>query len=454
MNIRSITLNWVNQPLQNTIISELERQEITLNFNSNITFNNPVLLFLGSEVNECYSYLKQACHTEQSCVLIVVESTITLNDDWYWQVLQYGVTDILCCKKHSPELLAHQIVARLKRWQEIHALLQLPIVKKNMIGESGCWQCVLKRTVEVARFTDASALILGESGTGKELFARLMHTLDARPNKGELVILDCSTIVPELSGSEFFGHERGAFTGALDSRDGAFALADGGTLFLDEVGELPLMLQAQLLRVIQEQTYKRVGGNKWKQTHFRLVCATNRDLAKEVKRGRFRADLYYRIAMCTFHLPPLRERSDDILPLARHFLQQLAGDTPAPELDETVSTYLLKHKYNGNVRELKQLVTRIFHRHVGVGPITVGEIPEEDRPTADTSVEDWQDKRFEDIIRRALALGAGLREIGQVASDTAIRLAVGIEEGSLQRAADKLGVTVRALQMRRANQRG
>src|SRR5690606_31880967 len=136
-----------------------------------------------------------------------------------------------------------------------------------------------------------------------------------------LVILDCSTIVPELAGSEFFGHERGAFTGALITREGAFALADGGTLFLDEIGELPLHLQVQLLRVIQEGTYKKVGSNTWKSTRFRLICATNRDLSEEVKKGRFRADLFYRIASWTFHLPPLRERKEDILPLALHFLK-------------------------------------------------------------------------------------------------------------------------------------
>lgn len=453
MDVRSITLNWSDGSLRNSIISELEQQAVRVSHDSAVAASQPVILFFGGNMTEFCHYLKQENHDGQSCVLVITESPATLASGCHWLALQQGASDVIPCKKEAPRLVADQIIARINRWQAINALLQLPVVRKNMIGHSGCWRCILKRTVEVAHFTDASALILGESGTGKELFARLIHTLDNRPQKGELVVLDCSTIVPELSGSEFFGHERGAFTGAIDARDGAFALADGGTLFLDEVGELPLVLQAQLLRVIQEHTYKRVGGNKWKQTSFRLVCATNRDLMREVKRGRFRADLYYRIAMCTFHLPPLRERPDDILPLAQHFLQTLAGDTPAPAVDEAVRDYLLKRQYNGNVRELKQLVTRIFHRHVGVGAITVGEIPEEDRPSADIPVEDWQDKRFEEVIRRALALGAGLREIGQVASDTAIRLAVGAEEGSLQRAADKLGVTVRALQMRRANQR-
>src|SRR5678816_1272096 len=139
-------------------------------------------------------------------------------------------------------------------------------------------------------------LIAGESGTGKELVARLIHALDRREPKGPFVVLDCTTVSPELAGSEFFGHERGAFTTAVTAREGAFAMADGGTLFLDEVGELPLTLQAELLRVIQERVYKRVGSNIWKQVNFRLICATNRNLLEEEARGAFRRDFYYRLA--------------------------------------------------------------------------------------------------------------------------------------------------------------
>jgi transcriptional regulator with GAF, ATPase, and Fis domain len=171
-----------------------------------------------------------------------------------------------------------------------------PLVRNNLIGQSLAWNSVLRQIIEVARFTDASVLIMGESGTGKELVARLIHTLNPHTKKRDLVVVDCTTIVPDLSGSEFFGHERGAFTGALAPRDGAFALADGGTLFLDEVGELPLGLQAQLLRVVQERTYKRVGDNTWQRTDFRLVCATNREPLQEVQQGRFRCDLYYRLS--------------------------------------------------------------------------------------------------------------------------------------------------------------
>jgi len=305
----------------------------------------------------------------------------------------------------------------------------------------------------VAHFTDASVLILGESGTGKELLANLIHALDSRPNKGELVILDCSTIMSELSGSEFFGHERGAFTGAVSSRDGVFALADGGTLFLDEVGELPLTLQAQLLRVIQEHTFKRVGGNAWQRTSFRLVCATNRDLWAQVQRGEFRADLYYRIASYVCQLPPLRERQEDILPLANHFLKELRPDRTPPALAPPVQEYLLRREYPGNVRDLKQVVARMLCRHASQGPITVGCIPPDDRPIWTENWEEWRDAGFERAVRVALNRGVGLKDISRSIEETAIRITVEETGGNLQRAAQRLGVTDRALQLRRAAQR-
>jgi transcriptional regulator with GAF, ATPase, and Fis domain len=284
------------------------------------------------------------------------------------------------------------------------------------------------------------------------LFAQLVHTLDPRAQKGKLVVCDCTTIVPELSGSEFFGHERGAFTGAVAERKGAFALADGGTLFLDEVGELPLNLQAELLRVIQERTYKRVGGNSWQKTNFRLVCATNRNLIEEQSQDRFRRDLYYRIAAWTCHLPPLCERREDILVLAKHFIEQLRPHNP-PELDEAVRQYFQMLDYPGNVRDLKQLVTRIVQHHVGPGAITVGDIPEDERPCSDNEFDSWSEAGLETAVRSAIASGVSLKEIERTAGELAERIVIEQEQGNLQRAAIRLGVTDRALQMRRAARR-
>jgi len=259
-------------------------------------------------------------------------------------------------------------------------------------------------------------------------------------------VLDCTTLSPELAGSELFGHERGAFTGAVSARDGAFALADGGILFLDEVGELPLPLQAQLLRVIQEGKYKRVGSNQWQPSRFRLVCATNRDLEADIATGAFRADLYYRIAAWRCRPPPLRERQADILPLVDHFLRQLDPKGAGCQLDGAVRDYLLTRDYKGNVRDLRQTVARIWYRHTGPGPITIGDVPPDERLHHAPA---WPDAPFRDAIRHAVDRGMSLARIGQAAADTAIRLVLEQEGDNNQRAAQRLGVTDRALQIRR-----
>lgn len=302
---------------------------------------------------EVFSLLRDA-NRRLARVLTVALTPSALNGNSSWSLLRAGASDVFTWN-HSPEP-AQEIAARFERWREVDDIVQSALVRENLVGQSQAWIRVLRQVVEVARFTDASVLITGESGTGKELVARLIHTLDTRKTKRELVVSDCTTIVPELSGSEFFGHERGAFTGAVATRDGAFALANDGTLFLDEVGELPPTLQAELLRVVQEKTFKRVGSNTWQKTEFRLVCATNRNLIEEQMAARFRRDLYYRIAACTCHLPPLRERREDILPLVRHFIESQRPDNP-PDLDDAVRDYLLARDYPGNVRDLKQLVT-------------------------------------------------------------------------------------------------
>jgi transcriptional regulator with GAF, ATPase, and Fis domain len=364
-----------------------------------------------------------------------------------WSLLQAGASDVFVWSRRTNP--AAEVADRFARWNIVDSLVESAQVRGTLIGQSRSWRAMLRQIVEVARFTATSVLITGETGTGKELVARLIHALDPNVERAKFVVLDCTTIVPELSGSEFFGHERGAFTGAVASRDGAFALADGGTLFLDEVGELPAGLQAQLLRAIQEHTYKRVGGNSWQQTNFRLVCATNCDLVQAVARGAFRSDLYYRIATVTCKLPPLRERMEDIPGLVRHFAGQCAPDGPPLDLDDAVAEYLLCREYPGNVRDLKQVVSGMLARHVGAGPVTVGDIPEAERPTMETDAV-WSAEAFEEQIRRALALGVGLKEISHAVTEAAIRVALADEGGNLQRAARKLGVTDRALQMRRA----
>jgi transcriptional regulator with GAF, ATPase, and Fis domain len=412
--------------------------------------SGPGIVFVDEPSTEACEFVRSASANGAERVLAIVPSEAALTPPNVWQLAAAGASDVFAWD--GPSSTATAVGARLERWQVVDELVASPRVRKRLVGEGAVWRRLLREIVDVGRFTDAFVLLTGESGTGKELAARLLHELDARENKRDLVLLDCTTVVPSLSGSEFFGHERGAFTGAVAAREGAFARADGGTLFLDEVGELPPSLQAELLRVVQEGTYKRVGSDSWRHTRFRLICATNRDVSEGEEVG-FRRDLYYRIAGWTFHLPSLGERREDIPSLVSHFLAEARPGEPALELDEPVRRLLLCRDYPGNVRDLRHLVLRIAARHVGPGPITIGDVPAEERPSA-AEDDAWRDGGFESAIGLAVAAGATLREISTAAAETAIRVAVGEAGGNLRRAAARLGVTPRALQLRRAGRIG
>jgi len=411
--------------------------------------SGPGIVFFDEFSNELPELLLETSHRGLERVLAVSLSRRAIAPEVIWNLLSAGAADVFAWEKcRSP---GEEIAARFQRWKKIDEIVRSPLVRDNLAGRSAAWIRALRQIVEIATFTDSSVLITGESGTGKELFAQLVHTLDKRDNKGNLVVCDCTTIVPELSGSEFFGHERGAFTGAVAARQGAFALADSGTLFLDEVGELPLNLQAELLRVIQERTYKRVGGNTWQKTAFRLVCATNRNLIEEQAKDRFRRDFYYRIATWTCELPSLSDRREDILVLAKHFISQLRPDDP-PELDDPVRHFLMEREYPGNVRDLKQLITRMIQHHVGPGAITVGDIPEMERPRGNRCDQKYEEE-LETAVRSAVTFGASLKEIERAAGTIAEKIVIEEEQGNLQRAAVRLGVSDRALQIRRAARR-
>jgi transcriptional regulator with GAF, ATPase, and Fis domain len=204
--------------------------------------------------------------------------------------------------------------------------------------------------------SDATVLVTGETGTGKELVAEAIHERSPRA-AGPFVVLDCGAIPPNLVESELFGHERGAFTGALGAHAGAFERAHGGTVFLDELGELPLELQPKLLRVLERREIRRLGGSKPIEVDLRVVAATNRDLAVEVNRGRFREDLYYRLAVVQVVVPPLRERREDIPLLVEHFLAALPGGERTRLAPETIDL-LRRHDWPGNVRELRNVLER------------------------------------------------------------------------------------------------
>jgi PAS domain S-box-containing protein len=227
-----------------------------------------------------------------------------------------------------------------------------------LIGDSPALTQVLREITQVAT-TDATVLIIGETGTGKELVARAIHAASQRRHR-PLITVNCAAIPATLIESEFFGHEPGAFTGATKKREGRFALADKGTIFLDEIGELPLDLQPKLLRVLQEGEYDSVGGSITRKADVRVLAATNRDLAKAVKEGRFRQDLFYRLNVFPLHVPPLRERGDDVVTLAAAFAERYAtklGRT-VPALSSDAVRRLKTYNWPGNVRELQNVIER------------------------------------------------------------------------------------------------
>ncbi|MEM6819743.1 MAG: sigma 54-interacting transcriptional regulator [Pseudomonadota bacterium] len=228
----------------------------------------------------------------------------------------------------------------------------------EVVGSSPALRQMLAR-VEAVAATPASVLILGESGTGKELVARELHARS--PRSGEsLVKVNCASIPEELFESEFFGHVKGAFTGAHRDRIGRFQLADGGTIFLDEVGEIPLDLQGKLLRVLQENEFERVGEDYTRKVDVRVIAATNRDLEEAVRAGEFREDLFYRLSVFPLEVPPLRERGDDVVALAQHFLSQAARDfgRPVLQLTQRQAALLREYPWPGNIRELKNVIER------------------------------------------------------------------------------------------------
>jgi DNA-binding NtrC family response regulator len=228
----------------------------------------------------------------------------------------------------------------------------------EIVGHSAALRRVLQQ-VELVAPTDATVLIDGETGTGKELLARALHTRSAR-HAGPFITLNCAAIPAGLLESELFGHEKGAFTGAMTQRLGRFELANGGTLFLDEIGDLPLELQPKLLRVLQDHAFERLGSSRTLRTNVRLVAATHRDLLAMVQQGTFREDLYYRLHIFPLTVPPLRERRDDIPLLVRHFAQQYAHQMhkPLAPIPAEAMEKLVHYDWPGNVRELQNVIER------------------------------------------------------------------------------------------------
>jgi transcriptional regulator with GAF, ATPase, and Fis domain len=229
-----------------------------------------------------------------------------------------------------------------------------------VVGASAAMQKVIDMVDKVAEAPDTTVLIQGESGTGKEIIADLIARRTIGRKDGPFVEINCASVPESLLESELFGHERGAFTDAKAQKRGLFEEADGGTLLLDEVGEMPMATQAKLLKVLEEMTFRRLGGTRDLSINVRVVAATNKELADEVERGAFRLDLYHRLDVFHIRVPPLRERPEDILPLATHFLARFATRMrkPAARFAPETERLLLGYDYPGNVRELRNVIER------------------------------------------------------------------------------------------------
>ncbi|MFH1195846.1 MAG: sigma 54-interacting transcriptional regulator [bacterium] len=285
-------------------------------------------------------------------------------------------------------------------------------VFEGLVGKSPAWMQVVEKIKLVAP-TESHVMILGETGTGKEQAAKAIHALSKRSSK-PFITLNCSALNYNLAESELFGHEKGAFTGAVTTRRGRFELADGGILFLDEIGDLPFDIQPKLLRAIQEGTFEKLGSEKTVHADVRIICATNTDLEEKVKEGKFREDLFYRLNVFPINLPPLRQRKDDIFLLSNFFLEKLSGKFGNKKilLSNEAAKILRENNWNGNVRELQNTLERavILSRDGIIKPAhLIFEKPQkgkrdcEDRDSSIGSLDDETKK----IIKKALELTGG-----------------------------------------------
>ncbi len=272
------------------------------------------------------------------------------------EAIRHGAHDVL--PKPLPRGRVREILTGIEEVRRIRPLPPAPADDGDIVGSSPGMMSVFKAVARAAT-SDATVLVLGESGTGKEMVARVLHSRSRRA-RGTFVAINCAAIPENLLESELFGHEKGAFTGAIGRRVGRFERASGGTLFLDEIGDMSLALQSKILRAIQEREIERVGGGAPVPIDVRIVAATNRDLAAAVREGRFREDLFYRLAVVTVQLPPLRERGGDLDQLALHFVAGYAREhsRPVRAVAEEVFGVLHRHPWPGNVRQLRNACER------------------------------------------------------------------------------------------------
>ena len=371
----------------------------------------------------------RANQPELPVILITAYGTV----DAAKEAIKLGAYDYLTKPFEQEELkriIAKAVAAQPIRAQAPSAELSHP----EIVGKVPTMRQIFNIIAKVAD-SPTTVLITGESGTGKELVARALHDQSSRKNE-PFVTVNCGAIPEGLFEAELFGHERGAFTGAHAARPGRFELADGGTLFLDEVGELPLDLQVKLLRVLQERSFERVGGVRPLSVDVRLVAATNRDLREAIERREFRQDLFYRLNVVSIHVPPLRDRREDVPLMVQHFLQRFNErlGRNVSGVSEAALAALAAYHWPGNIRELENLMERCVLLCDGER-IEEGDLPELGEPVSRAT------REAEDLsLKEYLRLHMSRLEANR------IREALGAEENNVTRAARRLGISRKSLQ--------
>jgi len=302
------------------------------------------------------------------------------------EALQNGADHYIEKKDLQVEIIEHAVAMVLDKYkyQTENSVLRKKLCEKNFIGQGDKF-LALNKFVETVAPTNASVLITGESGVGKEVLARAVHYQSLRAG-GPFVKINCAALPESLIESELFGHEKGSFTGALKTRRGKFELADGGSLLLDEIGEMPLAAQSKLLRVLQERVIVRIGGDDEIKVDVRIICTTNRDLKKEVESKTFREDLYYRLSVVPVHIPPLRERTEDIPDLLNYFIGKFNEENgyAVEEASEDTIAMLQKQPWPGNIRQLENAIERamVFCKSGTLTPIFFDIEKKESKPVA------------------------------------------------------------------------
>ena len=384
----------------------------------------------------------------------IIYSEMTMPLSAYCNLLALGATDVLESSSDSfvasvIEAVASVQTPALDADQTVPAGAELDALFEDIgiIAESTMMREIYRQVHAAAVYSDVPVLITGESGTGKQLLAEAIHRLDPKRGLKPLVTVNCSAITDTLAESELFGHRRGSFTGAMESRRGYFRAAHGGTLLLDEIGELSLHLQPKLLRALEQKVVAPVGEDREEAVDFRVIAATNRNLAEMVAKNEFRMDLYQRLNVFAIHLPPLRERPEDIVPLVNYFAKKY-GHAPIA-VDRRVVEVLLAHGLPGNVRELENLVRRIlFTKPPADSRLRASDLPAEMLSrvgqNTDSSDSGW-DLLSRGLFQQLLRSNLALDELLNICDAVLVREALRTSNGNRQAAARILKTTERTI---------